>query len=67
MNLNSNDHMYLVATILDSTFLEVRSPDSQASTLSNTQHCLYYITFPDKKVLVGQGGGMSGAIRVGTA
>lgn len=36
MNLNSEGHMYLMATILDSAFAQALSPDPQASALFNT-------------------------------
>lgn len=44
MNLNSNGHMYLMPTTLDRAFLEAKSPDPKARVLSNTWHCLYYIS-----------------------
>ena len=34
--------MYLMATILDSAFLEPASPDTQAIRLANTKSLLYY-------------------------
>lgn len=42
MNLSSNGHVYLMATILDSEFLEATSPDTQAIALANTKSLLYY-------------------------